>query len=72
AKAGAQTPAFFRYVPFIFSLRRLLIAICTVAKGPRQTVLRPRDGFSFQIARYLFQIGGYVFQKVGYVLPKSC
>ena len=31
----------------------------------------PKDGFSFQIARYLFQIGRYVFQKVGYVLPNS-
>jgi len=31
----------------------------------------PKDGFSFQIARYLFQIGRYVFQKVGYVLLNS-
>ena len=39
----------------------------------RQTVAHdPKDGFSFQIARYLFQIGRYVFQKVGYVLPNSC
>jgi hypothetical protein len=38
----------------------------------RQTVAHdPKDGFSFQIARYLFQIGRYVFQKVGYVLPNS-
>jgi hypothetical protein len=39
----------------------------------RQTVAHdPKDGLSFQIARYLFQIGRYVFQKVGYVLPNSC
>ena len=31
----------------------------------------PKDGFSFEIARYLFQIGRYVFQKVGYVLFNS-
>ena len=38
----------------------------------RETVSHdPKDGFSFQIARYLFQIGRYVFQKVGYVLPNS-
>ena len=38
----------------------------------RKTVSHgPKDGFSFQIARYLFQIGRYVFQKVGYVLPNS-
>ena len=38
----------------------------------RKTVAHdPKDGLSFQIARYLFQIGRYVFQKVGYVLLDS-
>jgi len=38
----------------------------------RETVSHdPKDGLSFQIARYLFKIGGYVFQKVGYVLLDS-
>ena len=52
----------------------------------RETVSHdPKDGFSFQIARYLFPIGRYVFpigryvfpigryvfQKVGYVLSNS-
>ena len=38
----------------------------------RKTVAHdPKDGLSFQIARYLFQIGRYVFPKVGYVLPNS-
>jgi hypothetical protein len=32
----------------------------------------PKDGFSFEIARYLFEKVGYVFQKVGYLFLASC
>ena len=53
--------------------------VCNGSKWSRQTVLAvrrfahdPKDGLSFQIARYLFQIGCYVFQKVGYVLLNFC
>jgi len=39
--------------------------------GRKTVSYDPKDGLSFQIARYLFQIGRYVFQKVGYVLLSS-
>jgi hypothetical protein len=32
----------------------------------------PKDGFSFEIARYLFEKAGYVFEKVGYLFLASC
>jgi hypothetical protein len=38
----------------------------------RETVSHdPKDGFSFEIARYLFEKAGYVFQKDSYVLANS-
>jgi hypothetical protein len=56
----------------------LLISICTVANGHekpslgRETVSHdPKDGFSFQIARYLFEKHNQLFQKDSYVLANS-
>ena len=75
-KGRAPTPAFFSFCTVHFSFGRLLIAICTVAKGPRETVSWPRDGFLtketvslFKFARYLFQIGRYVFKKLVMFCP---